>query len=131
MKTKVINLTLNQGADFSVVLRFSDQNGPKDLTGYSFLGEVRKNTAPSADPPLAEFAFEILNQVTNKGQVKWSLPSTSIAAIVASIATALSDSRLTTPLVYDVKMEDAGGLKQRIIQGLAKVSPQATQEEFP
>lgn len=248
MKTLNLGVVMDQGADFNYVIGLSDVNGPIDITGYKFLGEMRLSTAPgepiaggekadgaltfSAQPaPLdtinvngklitfvaatpgaaevlidstlaltianllaslkastdagvkvatyeypdpcapgliinvtfgvvgvagnaftlvtgsasitvsgatltggidpAEFVFTILNQVTNKGQVKWSLPQVQVDTIAASVSNNLQTARMKTPYVFDVKMEDTANIITRIIQGVIYVSPQATQEAFP
>lgn len=131
MKTKNIGIVIDQGTPFSLVIGISDGSGPIDITGYQFLGQMRKSTDPTVTEAVAEFIFTILNQTTNKGQVQWSLDEESIEDIITSIATPLVLQRTTTPFIYDVKMKDTSGNINRIIQGIAQVSPQATQEPFP
>lgn len=79
----------------------------------------------------AEFAFTILDQVTNTGQVKMSLPQVQVDTISASVSGGLNVKRLLTPYVYDVKMKDTSAKQSRILEGLVYVSPQATQEALP
>lgn len=129
MRTRNLGISLDQGADFSVVIGICGVNGPIDITGYTFKSEMRATTN-SASPVVAEFQFEILNQFTNKGQVQWSLPnaSSSESEIITSVATPLISKRQTTPFLFDVKMKDTAGTITRIIQGIIFVSPEATQE---
>lgn len=133
MQTRNLGIVLDQGADFSLVIGIEGESGPIDITGYEFLSEMRKSTAVSdpVEDPIAEFSFTILNQVTNKGQVRWFLAESASADIVTSVATALNPDRQTTPFVFDVKMKDTADKISRIIQGIIYVSPQATQEDFP
>jgi hypothetical protein len=79
----------------------------------------------------AEFVFTILNQVTNKGQVKWFLPQVKVDTLIASVSDDLRTQRLKTPYVFDVKMKDTSANTSRIMEGLIYVSPQATQEVLP
>jgi hypothetical protein len=79
----------------------------------------------------AEFVFTILNQVTNKGQVKWFLPRAQVDTIVTSVSDDLRCQRLKTPYVFDVKMKDTSSNTSRILEGFIYVSPQATQEVLP
>lgn len=79
----------------------------------------------------AEFVFTILNQFTNKGQVRWLLPQAIVDTIATSVSNQLQLTRLRTPYVFDVKMLDTAGTIKRIIQGIIYLSPQATQENFP
>lgn len=129
MKTRNLGIVLDQGSDFSLVIRISGDTGPIDITGYQFLSEMRQSTDPTSDV-VANFSFTILDQVTNKGQVKWYLPEAGGEDVVTSIATPLTQLRQTTAFVFDVKMKDTAGTISRIIQGLMYVSPEATQELF-
>lgn len=132
MKTLNLGIVLDQGADFSLVIGVFDDTGPIDITGYAFKSQMRENTAitdPVSDP-VAEFSFQILDQTTNKGQVRWYLPEAASADIVTTIANALENNRPTTPFIFDVKMKDTAGAISRIVQGIVSVSPQATQESF-
>lgn len=132
MKTRNLGIVMDQGADFSLVIGIFGDLGAIDITGYAFKSQMRKTTEianPVADP-VAEFSFEILDQVTNKGQVRWFLSKTDIAEIVASVATPLVNQRLTTPFLFDVKMKDTAGSVSRPIQGIIYLSPEATEEAF-
>ncbi len=131
MKTLNLGIEIDQGADFSLVIGlFGDGGTPIDITGYVFKGQMRETTAPDS-PVVADFEFNISNQATNKGQVTWYLPEADIEELITSVSGPLQKSRLTTPFVFDVKMKDVGGVVTRIIEGLAYVSPQATQEQIP
>lgn len=133
MQTRNIGIVLNQGSDFNLIISiFGPGQVPTNLTGYSFLGQIRQSTDPTVMTPVAEFVFTILDQTNPEtlGQVKWSLSSTAIDAIITSIANPLTNNRLTTPFIYDVKMLDTLDNASRIIQGIAEVSPQATLEVF-
>jgi hypothetical protein len=129
MSTLNLGLVIDQGADFSLLIQVDGDCGPTDLTGYSFLGEMR-STTEATSPLVAEFSFAIQDQFLNAGQVLMSLPAATIDEIVTSIANPLQRLRRTTPFVFDVKMEDTNGNITRILQGIANVSPQATQENF-
>jgi hypothetical protein len=130
MKTLNLGIILDQGADFNYVIGINgDDATPINLTGYSFLSEMRASTDP-ASPVVAEFIFTIQNQTTNAGQVLWSLPNATTADLITSVAAATNYKRLTTPFVFDVKMLDTVGNVTRIIQGIVLVSPQATMESF-
>lgn len=129
METLNLGIVLDQGADFSLVIGIFNESGPVDITGYDFLGEMRKSTSPTSQV-VAEFDFTILDQTTNTGQVRWFLPESESADIVTSVSSALQPNRETTPFVFDVKMKDTSSTISRIIQGLVYVSPQATLESF-
>jgi hypothetical protein len=129
MKTLNLGIELDQGADFSLVIGIFGMGGPIDITGYQFLGEMRDSTDPTS-PVVAEFDFEILNQYTNQGQVQWTISQLVLENLELSASGNLQTARLTTPFVFDIKMKDTMGNISRIIQGIAYVSPQATQEDF-
>lgn len=134
MKMRSLNLgiEMDQGADFKLVIGIFDELGATDITGYSFLGQMRPTTELTNPviPPVAEFSFSVLNQFTNKGQVNMTLPIATVNAIPLSVADQLQNSRLKTPFMFDVKMKDVAGKVTRILGGLIFVSPQATQEVF-
>lgn len=129
MKTRNLGIILDQGADFDVIIGIFGDSGAIDISGYDFLSEIKKDTVPDSET-IAEFEFEILNQTTNKGQVRWFLTEAASAEIITSVATPLTQQRETTPFIYDVKMKDTSDKVSRIIQGIVYVSPQATQEAF-
>ncbi len=130
MKTRNLGIILDQGVDFSLVIGISDENGPVDITGYIFKSQMRPSTLLSSPValPTVEFSFQILNQSTNKGKVRWYAPAASFSSLVASVSSALQNCRQTTPFVFDVKMKDTAGTPSRPIQGIMYLSPQATQE---
>lgn len=133
MQTRNIGIVLNQGSSFNLIISICGPGQvPTNLTGYSFLGQIRQSSDPAVMTPVAEFVFTILDQTepATLGQVDWSLSLEAIDAIVTSIANPLVNNRLTTPFIYDVKMLDTLGNASRIIQGIAEVSPQATLESF-
>ena len=127
MKTLNLGIVMDQGADFSLVIGICGDAGPINLTGYSFQSQMKISSSECVDSS-ATFDFEILNQVTNKGQVRWYLPRQQVDEVVTSITTALEGQRRTTPFIFDIKMTDLSSNVTRIIQGIIQVSPQATQE---
>lgn len=128
-KSLNIGIEMDQGADFNVVIGIFGDCAPIDITGYSFLGEMRSNTSQSS-LIVAEFNFDILDQALYPGQVQMSLPAAITVELETSVTDPLQKMRLTTPFVFDVKMKDGEGTIGRIIQGIVYVSPQATQEVF-
>lgn len=129
MKTLNLGVRMNQGDDFNVVIGINGDSGPIDITGYEFLGEMKANTDPNSSV-IAEFSFTILNQVSNRGQVQWSLTAAATKALTASVSDAERRERLETNYVFDVKMKDTSGKINRIIQGIIYLSPEVTQEDF-
>lgn len=121
---------MNQGDDFNVIITLTDINGPIDLTGYEFQGEMKIDTALTTDV-VEEFIFTLQPQSgLTLGQVLWNLPNTATANLVTSISDAERKQRLTTPYVFDVKMKDTLNTVSRIIEGIIYVSPEVTAEAF-
>jgi hypothetical protein len=133
MNTLQLGIVLNQNTDFSLVILIKDQDGPIDITGYQFKGQMRASTDPSS-PVVAEFVFTIQDQTMEAtlGQVLWSLPAADSAEgdITTSFATPLVFPRQKTPFIFDVKMMDTTSKITRIVEGVVYVSPEATQESF-
>lgn len=118
-----LGIELNEGDDFNVTVTVKDTGGsPVDLTGYTFWGDMKRDTNPDT-VVAAQFNFSILNQVDNKGQVLWNLTNVETSALEVSTSTGLQKRRLTTPYVFDVMMEDPTGIVTRLIEGIMYVSP--------
>lgn len=127
MKTLNVNVWLNQGADFSVIIRILC-DPPPDLTGYQFKSQIRLS---SGSDVVAEFDFELRDQVLYPGEVYWKLSAADSEAIAAFIIGPNPPCRPTTPYVFDIKMIDTTGDITRILQGIVNVSPDVTREETP
>jgi hypothetical protein len=126
MKTANYNVVLNQGSDFDLSILISGDSGPIDITGYTFSSDIKISTDPTVQP-VASFTFTLQNQMTNTGQVSWTLPNATTKMLLTSIINATVDGlRTVTPYLFDVLMTDNGGEITRIIQGLILVSPGVT-----
>lgn len=117
------NFTLKQGTDFSIKLTYKDSGGALiDLTGNTFEGQIRKT---ASDPTIIKsFTFNVLNQVTNKGEVTMSLTNTETSGIFTNPSSA--PERVTTKYAYDVERTDSFGKKSRDLEGVVEVSPEVT-----
>ena len=124
MAAGTLNITIEQGADFIRVLTLKDSLGATiDITGYSFASEIKDSTCGDI---VASFSFTILDQITNKGQVRWYMPAALTATIPAECVNASDGSFQTTPYLYDVDMTNNSSEISRIIMGKANVSPEVT-----
>lgn len=113
MATKV-NLSIDQGTDFSRVLSITSDSAPVDLTGYVFQSQARlKFTSEAA----FTFSFEILNQSTDPGKVRMLLIPSQTESLV------LKES---TSYLYDVEMTTLSGQKKRLFEGTIQLNPEAT-----
>jgi len=103
------NIYVDQGTTFTTYLNVSGTNeAPIDLTGYTFLGQIRKwYTSSSA----VNFNINTVNGPSN-GVIEISLD--------ANTTTTLDYGRY----VYDVKMTDTGGNVTRIVEGILTVNPE-------
>lgn len=127
MKTLNVNVLLNQGATFSVIIRILC-DPPPDLTDYEFKGQIRSMSDATV---VADFVFEIRDQTQFPGEVYWKLSAAATEEIATSVIGPNPPCRLTTPYVFDIKMTDSAGDITRILQGIVSVSPEVTYEETP
>lgn len=105
-----VELTLEQGANFTTVLDLKDSGGGiLNLTGYSAASQMRKsyysNTATS-------FAVTVTDALA--GQITMTMNSANTSNV--------------TPgrYVYDVLITSGSGVKTRIIEGIVTVLPSVT-----
>lgn len=129
MSTLNLGIRMNQGDDFRLIILVTGDSGPIDISGYEFIGAMKKDTDPESEA-VAEFDFTIFNQTTHKGQCLWSLSADEAADLIASVSDAERKNRLTTPYVFDVKMKDTADIVSRPIEGIIYLSPQVTVETF-
>lgn len=112
----MFDLNINQGCDFSIVLKIKDNLGaPVNLTGFSFSAQAKLKFNQVL--PDFTFAFTLANQISNLGELEMSLPR------------AATDSLLLTECAsyhYDVEMTDTINKVTRIMGGQAIVSPEVT-----
>lgn len=119
------DILIEQGASFYEKLTFKDNASPPvaiDLTGNTFAGKLRKNVGDSE--VIATFTCTVLNQTTNRGEVEITLTDLQTAAI--PLRPQSSADRVTEDFCYDYERTFTDGHKERVLQGLAKVSPEVT-----
>jgi len=104
----ISNLFIDQDADFTTTVTVNDSNGSAlDLTGYTALAMIRKTYQSST---ATTFTSAFVSPRTT-GQITISLTDVQTAA--------LEDGRY----VYDLVITDASGIKTRVVEGIATVSP--------
>lgn len=107
-----LDLTIQQGATFSLQLTFADGNGdPIDLTGYAGAAEVR--TSYDAATPVATLSVAVTDP-TN-GVMTLSLTAAQTAALTAPSG-GVWDLLLTTPT----------GDKFRVLEGNVRITAAVT-----
>ena len=106
----IANLYIDQGTDYTITVDVTDSAGDVlDLTGFTATAQVRKTYTSSSLS--ATFATSI-NAAA--GQVTISLTDTHTSALQAG------------RYVYDLNIESGGGIKTRVIEGQAVVTPGVT-----
>lgn len=105
-----LNLYIEQGASWARTLTITDNGSPKNLTGHTFRGQIRRKVT-DVDPQ-ESFNFSIVSAVA--GTVNMSLSATETASIDAVNG------------VYDVEMVSPDLSVTRILEGTVFVSPNVT-----
>lgn len=106
----IANLFIDQGTDFSVTVDVTDSAGEiLELSGYTASAQIRKTYSSSSVS--ATFSTSIAELA---GQVTMSLTDTQTSGLVAG------------RYVYDLNIESSGGLKTRVVEGQAIVTPGVT-----
>ena len=121
MSAGKLDLSIEQGATFKRKLIFKDStNSPIDLTGNVFSGQIR--TSPSSTTIIASFVCTITD--APNGEVEITLTDTITSGIPVKPST--SPEKQTTSYAYDIERTIPGGTKQRVLEGIANVSPEVT-----
>jgi len=100
------NITVSQNADFTRSFQLKEANTIVNLTGYAFAGKIKKNFNETS-------GTDFTSAITNAANGLWTMTLTDVQT------TALSPG----DQVYDIVMTDANGIKTRLLQGKAYVSP--------
>lgn len=117
------DINIKQGSDFSLTITVKDFNkNPVDLTGHVFAGDIRKNV--SDENPIASFSFELLDQVTNTGEVRITLSAAVSSAI--NLAKSKKQERNKSRYLYDIESTNGSGAIRRWLEGYAFISPEIT-----
>ena len=103
----ISNLYIDQGADFSIAVTMTDATGNAlNLTGASFLGQLRKTHASSS----LKATF---------GTTHDSAGGTLTLTLTDTITAALDSGRY----VYDVVMTGSDASKTRVLEGQSVITP--------
>ena len=106
----IANLYIDQGTDYTITVDVTDSAGDiLDLTGYTATAQIRKTYTSSSLS--ATFTTSI---AAAAGQVTISLTDTQTSALEAG------------RYVYDLNIESGGGVKTRVIEGQAVITPGVT-----
>jgi hypothetical protein len=121
-----LDLFIEQGSDFLRKLIFQDNAvptpNPENLTGQTFRGQIRKSIS---DPTIVvAFTFNILDQVTNKGKVEFSLTNAQTSSIALKAQNVVS--REPQEFAYDIERVFTDSRVERVLEGIVFVSPEVT-----
>jgi len=118
-----LNITIQQGATFSLPLTWVDPDGdPIDLTGYDLRMQVRRNVADlEPGDPLVDLTI-------GEGITVTSAVGGAFTLRIAPTTTAILP---IGPWVYDVEAESSGGDVTRLLEGRATVSGEVTRSGLP
>jgi hypothetical protein len=111
-----------QGSSFDEVIELHDSSGAIDLTGHTITGQVKKNI--SDKKPVLTITCTLLNQTTNRGQVRLQISAADMETVVLQPQT--KALREFEDFCYDLKRVDTLGEKHRDLEGLFKISPEVT-----
>lgn len=110
MSARVVNLVLEQGADFTSSFSLANSNGsPLNMVGYSGISSIRKHPSSSTAFPLTLSFPDRL-----QGIVQISMGYTATAAIEGG------------RYVYDVILISPNDYRTRVVQGNILVTPGVT-----
>lgn len=114
-RAALVNLLIQQGADFSHVISLQNSDGsPMVLSGYSAKMQIR---------PAAGSATLILELSTANGRITIN----GLAGqITLNIPNATTTTLVTGSAVYDLEITDGSGIITRVMQGNVTLSPEVT-----
>lgn len=114
------NITIEQGATFSLVCTWKDSSGVGvDLTGYTFSGSIKRRATDHV--ALKSFTFTIADQGESPGQFTISLTATQTSALPSKYSESAQKELLSC--VYDIEAV-SGEIVYRIMEGIAYISPE-------
>ncbi len=118
------NIQINQGASFELSFQIKDSDGsPINIAGSSFIAKLRRT---ASDPnTIATFTAVIVDASLGKG--KMSLTPTETLNI--SVDPSTLAYRKITAAAYDLTITYSGGIKQRLLEGVANISPEVSTED--
>lgn len=117
-------LPIKQGSTLEQSVTFAenaDGSSPIDLTGWTFRGQLRKTY--SATDKIVDLTFET-NAPATDGVLWIKLTAAQTAAIEVDAASTYR--KKMTNYVYDIEAVKVDGSVDRILEGTAEISPEAT-----
>jgi len=123
MSAGLLTLRIDQGADFKRTLRITDENAsPVNITGWVFSGKMRRNFNATTS---SSFSFNVLDQITNTGEVEWTMSASLTTSLVVNTNVTNYAARYTE-YVYDVEAVLPSTEIFRVVEGQIFVYPEVT-----
>lgn len=120
------NLSIEQGATFTMALNFNQPNNPDgsqgdpiDVSGWTFKGSIRASYTSPTD--LQDFSFDE-GLTTNQIIVSISADDTALLPVLPVQNYSLNPSGLA----FDIFASVGGGTVLKIMQGEAQITPRVT-----
>jgi hypothetical protein len=110
MAAGTYDIVIDQGSDFALKLDLSNADGAISLAGYSARAQMRPT--PTSDTLSATFTCTILDAAS--GSMRIALTNGTTAGLTPG------------KYYYDVEIVSGGGAVTRLIQGIARVTPEVT-----
>jgi hypothetical protein len=106
------NIYINKNTDFQTPLSFYDDDGPIDMSNYSFFGQIRK---VYSEKVIAEFQFRLID--LENGEVELFLPN--------EVTRTLSEGKYQ----YDILIQHETGEITKVLEGLVFIMSTVTEIE--
>lgn len=119
MTAQLLDLTLEEGVDFELPLNVSRGDQPEDITGWTFLAQIRLRY-DTGNPALAVMVQDI--QDAEGGLVVLSLSATAIANLTPRLPSTTPRKRITQ-FAWDLKATDGDGKSRRFYEGVINLVP--------
>ena len=110
MAAGIYDIVIDQGADFSIQLELANNGSAVNLTGYTARAQLR------ATPTSSELAGSFTINFTDRanGILKMEMTNSTTAGLPPG------------KYYYDLESVSGGGVVTRLLQGVARVTPNVT-----
>lgn len=103
-----VNIVLDQGTTFNTSFLFSnDDDNPIDFSSYTANSQIRKSYTSST-------AYTFTVGLGNNGIITLSMNAATSSTITAG------------RYLYDLEVQDANGVRSRLVEGIVTVTPEIT-----
>ena len=110
MTAGIYDIVIDQGADFSIQLDLANNGSAVNLTDFTARAQLR--STPTSDTVAGSFTLTFVDRTG--GILKMEMPNSTTAGISPG------------KYYYDLEIESGGGVVTRLLQGVARVTPNVT-----